>query len=68
MRGGARVCADAFDTRPNTSVKSEGAGCQFRFFRFGQLGSRRFNALKIWMALKNLGVGGYAKSSSAKLN
>ena len=33
----------------------------FDFFRYGQLGTRRFNALKIWFALKTLGVTGYAK-------
>jgi aromatic-L-amino-acid decarboxylase len=53
---------DAFDITPEYLSEERGGGdVSFDFFRYGQLGSRRFNALKIWMALKNLGVGGYAK-------
>ncbi len=33
---------------------------EFDFFRYGQMGTRRFNSLKIWMALKFMGRAGYA--------
>ncbi|MGI8566716.1 MAG: pyridoxal phosphate-dependent decarboxylase family protein [Pyrinomonadaceae bacterium] len=62
VRGGARVLRDAFDITPEYLSEERGGGdVSFDFFRYGQLGSRRFNALKIWMALKNLGVRGYAE-------
>ena len=62
MRGGARMLRDAFDITPEYLSEERGGGdVGFDFFRYGQLGSRRFNALKIWMALKNLGVGGYSE-------
>ena len=32
---------------------------EFDFFRYGQMGTRRFNSLKLWMALKFLGRRGY---------
>ncbi|HVF87700.1 MAG TPA: pyridoxal-dependent decarboxylase [Pyrinomonadaceae bacterium] len=62
MRGGARALRDAFDITPEYLSEERGGGdVSFDFFRYGQLGSRRFNALKIWMALKHLGVSGYAE-------
>jgi aromatic-L-amino-acid decarboxylase len=65
MRGGGRVLRDAFDMTPEyLSEKRErmdGADVEYDFFRYGQLGTRRFNALKIWMALKLLGTRGYAE-------
>ena len=33
---------------------------EFDFFRYGQMGTRRFNSLKLWMALKFMGRQGYA--------
>ncbi|HEX8852981.1 MAG TPA: pyridoxal-dependent decarboxylase, partial [Pyrinomonadaceae bacterium] len=39
----------------------KGADAAYDFFRYGQLGTRRFNALKIWMAVKHLGVATYAR-------
>ena len=39
----------------------KGADVEYDFFRYGQLGTRRFNALKIWMALKFMGTRGYAE-------
>jgi aromatic-L-amino-acid decarboxylase len=38
-----------------------GVDVEFDGFRYGQLGTKRFNALKIWMAMKFLGVKGYAQ-------
>jgi aromatic-L-amino-acid/L-tryptophan decarboxylase len=34
---------------------------EYDFFRYGQLGTRRGMALKVWAALKSLGVRGYAE-------
>lgn len=60
MRDGARVLRDAFDITPEyLSEDRGGADTASDFFRYGQLGTRRFNALKLWMALKCMGVRGY---------
>jgi aromatic-L-amino-acid decarboxylase len=62
VRDGARVLRDAFDITPEyMSEDRGGADLDFDFTRYGQLGTRRFNALKIWAALKYLGVRGYAE-------
>jgi glutamate/tyrosine decarboxylase-like PLP-dependent enzyme len=62
VRGGGRVLRDAFDITPEyLSEERGGADVEFDFFRYGQLGTRRFNALKIWMALKFMGTRGYAE-------
>lgn len=61
VKGGGRVLRDAFDITPEyLSEERGGADVEYDFFRYGQLGTRRFNALKVWMALKLLGVKGYA--------
>jgi aromatic-L-amino-acid decarboxylase len=65
LREGGRVLRDAFDITPEylseTRERMEGTDVEYDFFRYGQLGTRRFNALKIWMALKLLGTRGYAR-------
>jgi glutamate/tyrosine decarboxylase-like PLP-dependent enzyme len=65
VREGGRVLRDAFDITPEylseTRERMQGADVEYDFFRYGQLGTRRFNALKIWMALKLLGTRGYAR-------
>lgn len=62
VREGGRVLRDAFDTTAEyLSEERGGEDVPFDFFRYGQLGSRRFNALKIWFALKTLGTRGYAE-------
>jgi aromatic-L-amino-acid decarboxylase len=38
-----------------------GEDVEFDFFRYGQMGTRRFNSLKIWMALQFMGRTGYAE-------
>jgi aromatic-L-amino-acid decarboxylase len=38
-----------------------GADVEFDFFRYGQMGTRRFNSLKLWMAMKFMGRQGYAE-------
>jgi glutamate/tyrosine decarboxylase-like PLP-dependent enzyme len=61
VRDGGRVLRDAFDITPEyLSEDRGGADVEFDFFRYGQLGTRRFNSLKLWMALKFMGTSGYA--------
>ena len=63
VRGGGRVLRDAFDMTPEyLSEDRGGADVEFDFFRYGQMGTRRFNSLKLWMAMKFMGREGYAKS------
>ena len=62
VRDGGTVLRDAFDITPEyLSEERGGDDVAYDFFRYGQLGTRRFNALKVWMALKHLGVRGYAE-------
>ncbi len=62
VRGGGKVLRDAFDITPEyLSDERGGADVALDFFRYGQLGTRRAMALKVWMALKALGVRGYAE-------
>ena len=62
VRGGGRVLRDAFDITPEYLNEDRGgADVEFDFFRYGQMGTRRFNSLKLWMALKSLGREGYAE-------
>ena len=64
VRDGARVLRDAFDYTPEYLTEQRGytggAETDYDFFRYGQLGTRRFTALKLWMSLKHLGTRGYA--------
>ena len=63
VRGGGRVLRDAFDMTPEyLSEDRGGADVEFDFFRYGQMGTRRFNSLKLWMAMKFMGREGYAKT------
>ena len=62
VRDGARVLRDSFDSSPDYLAEDRGgADVEFDFFRYGQLGSRRFNSLKLWMALKFMGRQGYCE-------
>ena len=62
VRGGGRILRDAFDITPEyLSDERGGADVEYDFFRYGQLGTRRGMALKVWAALKSLGVRGYAE-------
>jgi len=61
VRSGGRVLRDAFDITPEYLNEDRGgADVEFDFFRYGQLGTRRFNSLKLWMAMKFMGRTGYA--------
>ena len=63
VRGGGRVLRDAFDITPEyLSEERGGADVEYDFFRYGQLGTRRAMALKVWMALKTVGARGYAET------
>ena len=63
VRDGRGVLRDAFDRTPEyLSEDRGGADVEFDFFRYGQMGTRRFNSLKLWMAMKFMGREGYAKS------
>ena len=62
VRDGGRVLRDAFDMSPEyLSEDRGGVDVEFDFFRYGQMGTRRFNSLKLWMAIKFMGRAGYAK-------
>ena len=62
VRDGGRILRDAFDITPEyLSEDRGGADVEFDFFRYGQMGTRRFNSLKLWMALKFMGIRGYAE-------
>jgi glutamate/tyrosine decarboxylase-like PLP-dependent enzyme len=62
VRAGGKVLRDAFDITPEyLSEERGGEDVPYDFFRYGQLGTRRFNALKVWAALKTLGTRGYAR-------
>src|ERR1043166_5794497 len=63
VRDGARVLRDAFDMTPEyLSEDRGGADVEFDFFRYGQMGTRRFNSLKLWMAMKFMGREGYSRA------
>jgi len=59
VRDGGHVLRKSFDMTPE--YLKDGAEVEFDFFRYGQMGTRRFNSLKLWMALKFMGREGYAR-------
>lgn len=62
VRDGGHVLRDAFDITPEYLNEDRGGtDVEFDFFRYGQMGTRRFNSLKLWMALKFIGRRGYAE-------
>src|SRR4030095_12022944 len=69
MREGGRVLRDAFDMTPEYLNEDRGgADIEFDFFRYGQMGTRRFNSLKLWMAIKFMGRAGYAKTVERQID
>jgi aromatic-L-amino-acid decarboxylase len=56
---GGRALRDAFDTTPE--YLSDDDDGSLDFFRYGQLGTRRANVLKLWAALRHLGRDGYRR-------
>src|SRR5437773_10813300 len=64
VRDGGSVLRDSFDISPEyLSEDRGGADVEYDFFRYGQMGTRRFNALKLWMAFKFMGKRGYAQTT-----
>jgi len=62
VRDGGRALRDAFDITPEYLNEDRGGtDVEFDFFRYGQMGTRRFNSLKLWMALKFMGRQGYGE-------
>ena len=62
VRDGGHILRDAFDITPEYLNEDRGGiDVEFDFFRYGQMGTRRFNSLKLWMALKFMGRQGYAE-------
>ncbi|HEX3559670.1 MAG TPA: pyridoxal-dependent decarboxylase, partial [Pyrinomonadaceae bacterium] len=62
VRDGGAALRAGFDITPEyLSEERGGADVEFDFFRYGQLGTRRAMALKVWAALKAVGVRGYAE-------
>jgi aromatic-L-amino-acid decarboxylase len=68
VRDGAQVLRNSFDMSPEYLSEQRGfADAQFDFFRYGQMGTRRFNALKLWMCFKFMGKHGYAETTERHL-
>lgn len=62
VRDGGGILRQAFDITPEYLNEDRGgADVEFDFFRYGQMGTRRFNSLKLWMAWKFMGRQGYAE-------
>ncbi|HEU4477157.1 MAG TPA: aminotransferase class V-fold PLP-dependent enzyme [Pyrinomonadaceae bacterium] len=62
VREGGSILRQAFDITPEYLNEDRGgADVEFDFFRYGQMGTRRFNSLKLWMAWKFMGRQGYAE-------
>ena len=69
VRDGQRVLREAFDMTPQYLNEDRGGtDVEFDFFRYGQMGTRRFNSLKLWMAIKYMGRQGYADVIERQIN
>jgi len=69
VREGGHVLRDSFDMSPEyLSEDRGGADVEFDFFRYGQMGTRRFNSLKLWMAMKFMGRQGYAQTVERQID
>ncbi len=69
VRDGGRALRDAFDMSPEYLNEDRGgADVAFDFFRYGQMGTRRFNSLKLWMAIKFMGRDGYARAIERQID
>ena len=63
VRDGGQVLRDSFDMSPEYLSEDRGfADAQYDFFRYGQMGTRRFNSLKLWMCFKFMGKNGYSET------
>lgn len=69
VQEGGKVLRQAFDISPEyLSEDRGGTDIEFDFFRYGQMGTRRFNSLKLWMALKFMGKQGYAETVERQID
>jgi aromatic-L-amino-acid decarboxylase len=63
VRDGHDVLRNSFDMSPEYLAEDRGFDdAQYDFFRYGQMGTRRFNALKLWMCFKFMGRSGYSQT------
>ena len=63
VRDGGQVLRSSFDMSPEYLAEQRGFDdAQYDFFRYGQMGTRRFNALKLWMCFKFMGKRGYSET------
>ncbi|HKP36948.1 MAG TPA: aminotransferase class V-fold PLP-dependent enzyme [Pyrinomonadaceae bacterium] len=68
VRDGAQVLRDSFDMSPEYLSENRGfADAHYDFFRYGQMGTRRFNSLKLWMCFKFMGRSGYAETTDGHI-
>jgi len=68
VRDGGQVLRDSFDMSPEYLSEDRGfADAEYDFFRYGQMGTRRFNSLKLWMCFKFMGKRGYAETTNRHL-
>ncbi len=68
VRDGGQVLRDSFDMSPEYLSEDRGfADAEYDFFRYGQMGTRRFNSLKLWMCFKFMGVRGYASTTEGHI-
>ena len=63
VRDGGQVLRNSFDMSPEYLSEDRGFDdAQYDFFRYGQMGTRRFNALKLWMCFMFMGKTGYSQT------
>ncbi len=63
VREGGQTLRHSFDMSPEYLSEDRGfADAQYDFFRYGQMGTRRFNSLKLWMCFKFMGKRGYSET------
>jgi len=63
VRDGGQVLRNSFDMSPEYLAEQRGFDdAQYDFFRYGQMGTRRFNSLKLWMCFKFMGKRGYSET------
>jgi aromatic-L-amino-acid decarboxylase len=68
VRDGGDVLRRSFDISPEyLSEDRGGADVEYDFFRYGQMGTRRFNALKLWMCFKRMGRRGYSETTDGHI-
>ncbi len=69
VRAGGQVLRDSFDMSPEYLSEDRGfSDAEYDFFRYGQMGTRRFNALKLWMCFKFMGRRGYAETTERHID